>query len=149
MHKLVFGLPLTPYCKFQNYFPKNQIVLQMLSKKLSHAFLFAPSAKLWLEAIYNILALYWPHTANHFKKSGKLKRPEMQSKLLVFPGPCYLWLINFQNYFANLGSQKNQILSLVLFERPNFQFRRLYWILTQNLEFSLSIGVKITRKFQF
>ena len=58
VHKLVFGLPLTPYCKFQNYFQKNQSGPQMLSKKLSHAFLFAPSAKLWLEAIYYILALY-------------------------------------------------------------------------------------------
>ena len=76
----VFGLPLTPYFKFQFYSQKNQIGPQMLPKKLSHALLMVPSAKLWLEAIYHILVLYWPHTANFIsKKSGNLKRLKIQS----------------------------------------------------------------------
>ena len=55
---------------------------------------------------------------------------------------------SFRNFLQNLVSQKIPKLCLELSEKQNFQFRRLYCILTQYLEYSLSIGIKIFRKFQ-
>ena len=40
------------------FFPKNPIVPQMLSKKLSQAFFLTPCAKWWVETIYSILDSY-------------------------------------------------------------------------------------------
>ena len=117
----VFGLPLTPYFKFQFYSQKNLIGPQMLPKKLSHALLMVPSAKLRLEDIYHILVLYWPNTANFISKIRKSNKTPNAIKLafalLVF------WVIYLLSLsFWKFEFYENSEIEFNVIWEPKFSF---------------------------